>query len=759
LYARAEGNPFFTEQLAAAILAGDAGGGLPGRLAELLAARAARCGGDGQAVLAALAVAARPLDEGQLGMVAGLGAEAVRRGLRQLAAARLLADETGQGGHRPRHALLAEAVAAGLLPGERTVLHERTARALAAAGDPALTAEVAGHWQAAGRPAEELSSRVAAAGAAERVFGYAQAAGHWQRAIDLWPEVPGATGLAGIGLPQLYIRAIGAVELSGDTRRAGVLADEAYRRFASHPDPAIAAVICYRAGYLRGFHDPDAGFPLMQEALRLFELGPPSAEHAEALYQYAFTFLMYAYGRWEEHVAALNRALQIAEAAGATGVIPRILAVIPPSDVKGPGAVREKFATLRRARTAAKAAADDAALVRVDVVESHWLLQTASFASAEEVALRGLRAARRAGLGSWRGSVSLVANAAEAMIFAGRTADAAALIDPLTTGPPRGDEWFWHLIRALLDMLRGDIEAATSRQQQVTALGAEFLTWDVGREAAQLTVEVALWAGQPGDALQQVRQAFAPYLEGPEGPGLGFDCGQLLVAGLRACADLAEQARARRDPDAAHAAQDAAAELGTLLEQAPGEPLTDNPWVASIPADRATWDAEQTRLAGASDPAAWHTAAKTWETLGYPHRAGYAWWRHTQAQLDAGQPATAAAVALRAAAAAADGHAPLLAQVHALAARAHIPLDVPATTFGPPPAQVPAAYGLTERELAVLRLLAAGRTNAQIGAELYISATTARVHVSSILRKLGVTSRVQAAAVAERAGLLDQGQR
>jgi DNA-binding NarL/FixJ family response regulator len=42
----------------------------------------------------------------------------------------------------------------------------------------------------------------------------------------------------------------------------------------------------------------------------------------------------------------------------------------------------------------------------------------------------------------------------------------------------------------------------------------------------------------------------------------------------------------------------------------------------------------------------------------------------------------------------------------------------------------------------------------QIGAELYISPKTAGVHVSNILRKLGVSGRVQAAALAERAGLL-----
>lgn len=61
---------------------------------------------------------------------------------------------------------------------------------------------------------------------------------------------------------------------------------------------------------------------------------------------------------------------------------------------------------------------------------------------------------------------------------------------------------------------------------------------------------------------------------------------------------------------------------------------------------------------------------------------------------------------------------------------------------------------LTPRQKDLLHLLAAGHTNAQIGAELYISPKTASVHASSIFRKLGVSGRVQAAALAERAGLL-----
>jgi DNA-binding NarL/FixJ family response regulator len=64
-----------------------------------------------------------------------------------------------------------------------------------------------------------------------------------------------------------------------------------------------------------------------------------------------------------------------------------------------------------------------------------------------------------------------------------------------------------------------------------------------------------------------------------------------------------------------------------------------------------------------------------------------------------------------------------------------------------------ALYGLTERELDVLRLLGAGLTNREIGARLRISTGTAGVHVSNILRKLGASSRAQAVGVAHRLGI------
>ncbi|TSB32835.1 response regulator transcription factor [Streptomyces benahoarensis] len=68
---------------------------------------------------------------------------------------------------------------------------------------------------------------------------------------------------------------------------------------------------------------------------------------------------------------------------------------------------------------------------------------------------------------------------------------------------------------------------------------------------------------------------------------------------------------------------------------------------------------------------------------------------------------------------------------------------------------------LTDRERDVLVLIAEGLSNADIGARIHLSAGTVKDHVSAILTKLRVASRVQAALLAQRAGLLDgpEGQR
>jgi DNA-binding NarL/FixJ family response regulator len=95
--------------------------------------------------------------------------------------------------------------------------------------------------------------------------------------------------------------------------------------------------------------------------------------------------------------------------------------------------------------------------------------------------------------------------------------------------------------------------------------------------------------------------------------------------------------------------------------------------------------------------------------------------------------------------------------VERLARAARVVLAPPASGDAAAAAPAPAGadLGLTGRELEVLRLVAEGRSNRQVAEALFISAKTASVHVSNILAKLGVASRVEAAAVAHHAGLLD----
>jgi DNA-binding CsgD family transcriptional regulator len=174
------------------------------------------------------------------------------------------------------------------------------------------------------------------------------------------------------------------------------------------------------------------------------------------------------------------------------------------------------------------------------------------------------------------------------------------------------------------------------------------------------------------------------------------------------------------------------------------------------PAVLAQCRAEHSRLHGHPDPAGWAATAAEWEALGQPYPAACARWREAEALLATRASRARAEQALGAAHAVAVrlGAVPLRRELELLAQRGRLRLEPPVQPVAEPETHSAAAsLGLTQREAEVLALVAAGRTNRQIGQELFITPKTASIHVSRILAKLGVAGRGEAAAIAHRLGL------
>ncbi len=102
------------------------------------------------------------------------------------------------------------------------------------------------------------------------------------------------------------------------------------------------------------------------------------------------------------------------------------------------------------------------------------------------------------------------------------------------------------------------------------------------------------------------------------------------------------------------------------------------------------------------------------------------------------------------------GAAALQAEIEALASAARLDLaPTQGDRAGKGSQEAPAGTSiLTAREQGVLRLVADGHTNREIGDRLFISEKTVSVHVSNAMKKLGALSRYEAAATADRLGLL-----
>ena len=750
IYARSEGNAFFTEQLVVAASHGADTGTLPTGLTSLLLARTAELRDPAHDLLAALAVARRPLDEVELARIGGWDIDDVRDALRGLLAAWLLRRPDPDDRHQLRHALLAEAISADLLPGRRRQLHRAVADLLVERADDTLAAEIADHLQAANQPAAELRWRITAGRQADAVFAGSQAASQWRRAIEIYDTAPKTAQADGMRLAQLYAAAEDAYDLSGAEEGAALqLAAEALERLVDAP-PEERADMLTRAGWLQLRAKRAEGLELLNEALALYKKFPPSAGHVRALL-YIFIYYLQS-GREDEVADLIDEAARLAEQIGDRRATLQIQAFYAQG-----GAPEERVAQLRALRASLTESDGPEVHVELDVALTHVFGLLGRLSEIRDVGLPALADAAAQGMEDSFAVAVLRINVVDALIELGLVSIAARLIDPLTRQTPDLATQPNYAARAHLDMLRGTLGGAAARWRQLNEHGWLVPSYEAGFAAWE--TELHLWQHAPTAAWQRCFAVLKQTVEAEDGavsgPGgfLLFAAALLRVA-IRTCADLAEQARAERKDHALTDARQRAADLTALRARMRPDPLQPGTYRPTAQADRLQWDAETHRLDGHSDDELWSAAAAAWDQLERPHRAAYARWRQAEARLASHGGRSGTDVTLRAAARQAAQHEPLLASIRDLARRARLDLAEPYPTVAKPAVAASATTNLTERELAVLRLLVDGKTNAEIGAALYMSAKTASVHVTHILRKLGVTTRVQAATVAERAGLL-----
>ena len=748
IYARSEGNPFFTEEL---VLAGTARpGALPPNLQEVLLTRVVRLGPRTQQLLGVAAAAGPGATQPLLATVTGMSDQQLLDGLREAVDQQLLLPEPGGAGYLFRHALVAEAVYSELLPDERVRLHSALAGALEAGVEPegppaSRAARLAYHWAAAGDHPRALSASVQAAAAAEQVHAFAEAQLQLERVLALWDRVPDAEERTGMDRPLLLSRCAEAAYAASDNSRAAELVRQALPLVDQVSQPQRAGLLHEQlARCLCMLGDP-AALGEQQQAVRLVP-PEPSAERARVLGSLARDLLVMlssfaeARGLAEEAIAIARQVGARAEEASARTTLGGALIYFGDADAG--------LTELEAARRLARQAGDVIGLLRATVNHSDVLLAAGRLEEAVVVALDGIGEARRLGLARRSGPI-LACNATVALVALGRWDQAERVSrEGLEGAPPDAASLDLPLARVTLELGLGEFDAAAARLQAARQLLPTLIAEAqmVGPLFADLA-ELALWRGDPEQAKQLVAEA-VPLVQGDP-----RYAAPLYALGMRVEADRAELARARHR--GAPASDDGTAT--TLLERL--DQATQGSAAAGIP-ELAAWHAlglaERTRQAGQPDPAAWAAAVTAWERLGQPYRVAYAGFRQAEALLAAGERQAAAEVLGRAAAITGRlGARPLEAEVQALARRARLDLAPPAAATAPAPGALAPAeqLGLTPREVEVLALVAAGRSNRQIAQALFISPKTVSVHVSNILAKLGVAGRVEAAAIAHRLGL------
>ena len=757
LYQRSDGNPFFVEELLASRV--EAADTVPASLRDVLLYRVEVLPSSAQRLLEVAAVGGREVGHDPLMAVAGGREGHAMADLSALVDAGLLTPVSlldDIDGYSFRHALLQEAVYDATLPVERRRLHRAWAEAIerhpgSRADDPARLVNLAHHWRAAG-DSRALSGSMAAAAAAMQGFSYEVALREFEHALELWP--PDATLIeledGNLDRAELLHRTARAAYLASDYPRAVSAGREALDALGDG-DPerlAVLHVILGRCLWITG--EWGEGIRHYEEAVRI---APPAPAMVRTRALAGLGQIYFGHGWYRRARPLLEAAIEQARVSGARDLEGHALTTL--------SMVRINCGEIEAAKTANEEAMAIAVELGIpdDVGRAYShrgeiLARSGWPDAALDVSLEGIEAAARYGVLSVWGQYLRFA-AVQHAFECGRWDEAARqLVHMNRRGRPDAvDEDYSaylstaHLVLPYL-VCSGSPTATDMWSRVHRLLSGQPPSNSVGPLYAA-AVQLAAFDGRHDEAVGAALEGL-DLLRQTDG---WIETAELATVAAWPLAETGIAAAARGDTTQVRSAarrMDRSVELIGEAQVSLGRP--HGRLGAFLDLLLAQVEAERERMRGRDVAARWRELAEGFGDLGRPYRALMARWRAADAAFMAEDREEAARLVEEALPGARDlGATPLAAQLERLAHRLRLRLATPGTDA----VRDPVPFGLTARQREVLVLVAAGRTNREIAEELFISRSTAGVHVSNILGKLGAADRREAAAMARDAGLAE----